>query len=160
MATDKKKMTEAQLANLEKGRFKPGQSGNPAGRPKSKVRPVLTSVLNRTKKEAKQRNEMTTEEINEWERQLLAMTVEELKILINTESDKVPAYAKSVAFAMVIDMKSGKFDTVNKIRERQYGKTLEQIDITTGGQPLNTPAPQVLTPAEAKAFLQRLEEEY
>lgn len=144
------------LANIEAHKFKPGQSGNPRGRPKNRVVPLVKLVV--SKKRLKEVNGFTDAEINFMERTLLAMTLAELQALAKT--DNIPAYMKGKAIAIISDMKNGKTDTIEKLRERQYGKAVERVELTgKDGAPLMD-APQTMTQEEALAYLQQLEEEY
>ena len=57
-------------------------------------------------------------------------------------------------------MKDGKTDTIERLRERQYGKAVERVELTgKDGAPLMD-APQTMTQEEATAYLQNLEKEY
>lgn len=146
-------MTQAQLANLEKGRFKPGQCGNPAGRKKDRVKALLREVLPKAK--LKKAEALTIDEINTIEKAVLALELPDIQLLAKAES--TPAYMKTLAMAIIIDMKNGQTKTVDLLRNRQYGSPAQKVDVTTGGAPLNQ---QTLTPEQAKNFLSQLNEEY
>lgn len=146
-------MTPAQLANLEKGKFQPGQSGNPAGRKKDRVKALLRQVLPKSK--LRTAEALTTDEINTIEKSILALELPDLQLLAKNET--TPAYMKTLAMAMIIDMKNGQTKTVDLLRNRQYGTPQQKIDVTTGGAPLTA---KEMTPEQAKAMLQELEEEY
>jgi hypothetical protein len=145
-------MTAAQLANLEKGRFKPGQSGNPAGKKKNRVLMLLKNVLSKSK--LKKSEALSIDEINTIEKTVLALELSDLQLI--AKADQTPAYMKTLAMAIVIDMKNGKTTTVDLLRNRQYGTAKQQIDITTGGAPLA----QSITQDEAKEIIAKLEDDF
>lgn len=146
-------MTPAQLANLEKGRFQPGQSGNPAGRKKNRVTTLLKSVLPKGK--LKKSEALTIEEINTIEKSVLALELPDIQLLAKHE--ETPAYMKTLAMAIIIDMKNGQTRTVDLLRSRQYGTPQQKIDLTTGGSPITQ---REITPEQAKQVLAELEEDY
>lgn len=146
-------MTQNQLANLEKGRFKPGQSGNPAGRKKDRVKALLKEVLPKSK--LKKSEALTTWEIDTIEKSVLALELADIQLLAKAET--TPAYMKTLCMAIIIDMKNGQTKTVDLLRNRQYGTPQQKIDLTTAGAPMTT---REMTPEQAKSMLKELEEEY
>lgn len=153
MPRGKETMVPAQLANLEKGRFQPGQSGNPAGRKKDRVKALLKQVLSKSK--LKTAEALTIDEIDTIEKSVLAIELSDIQLL--AKHDNTPAYMKTLCMAIIIDMKNGQTKTADLLRSRQYGTPQQKIDVTTGGAPLTT---KEMTPEQAKAMLQQLEEEY
>lgn len=145
-----KQINPNSLANLMPA-WKPGQSGNPKGKPKNRVIELHTKLKIRPKK-----GELNQEEINDIERELLAMTLSDLQIL--AKADKATNYEKSLAMAMIIDMKNGRTTTIDRLRERQYGKEPQKVDITTNGESINTK--RMITPEQAKVLLNKLEQKY
>lgn len=144
------------LANLEAHKFKPGQSGNPRGRPRNRVKPLLKQVV--SKKRLKEIEGFTEGEINLIEQTLLTMTLAELQTLAKT--DNIPAYMKGKAIAIITDMKNGKTDTIDNLRARQYGREATRVELTgKDGAPLSD-TPQVLSQADAVAYLRQLEQNY
>ena len=131
-----------------------GQSGNPAGRPRNRAKEALRGYMN--PKQLKAATDFTNEEINTIERTLLTADTETLNQI--AEAKEIPFYMRALAKAMFCDMKAGRTDTVNRLRERQYGKAVEQIDITSSGQPITQT--RVLTPEQAKAVIAELESYY
>jgi hypothetical protein len=114
--------------------FKKGESGNPEGRPKSRVPDALKIVLG--KKKAKKFYQLNEIEVNEWEAAVLTMTANELKVLASWEDAN--SYAKGLAISILFDMKSGNTKTLDKLRERQYGKAVQKVELTgANGSPLN-----------------------
>lgn len=153
MPKGKETMVPAQLANLEKGKFQPGQSGNPNGRPKDRVKALLKKVLPKDK--LKKAEALSTWEITTIEKTVLALELADVQLLAKAE--ETPAYMKTLCMAIIIDMKNGMTKTVDLLRNRQYGTPHQNIDVTSGGAPINQTQ---LTQEQAKAMLQKLEEEY
>ena len=146
-------MTESQLANIESYKWRKGQTGNPNGRPKNRVKILLQQILPKNK--LKKSGALTLEEINTIEQSILALELSDLQVL--AKADETPAYAKTLAMAAIIDMKNGKTSTMSLLMDRQYGKPQQTIDITSNGKTLE----QVpLTRAEQAEYLKHLEEEY
>ncbi len=153
MPKGKETMTASQLANLEKGKFKPGQSGNPAGKKKDRVRELLRRVL--PKEKLKKSEALTVDEINTIEKRILSLELSDIQLL--AKLDETPAYMKALAMAIIIDMKNGQTKTVDLLRSRQYGTPQQKVDLTSGGMPLHQ---KEITPEQAKAVLADIEGEY
>jgi hypothetical protein len=114
--------------------WKKGESGNPKGRPPSRVPEALKIVLG--KKKAKKFYQLNESEVNEWEAAVLTMTANELKILAGWEDAN--SYAKGLAISILFDMKSGNTKTLDKLRERQFGKAVQKFELTgANGRPFN-----------------------
>ena len=153
MPLSKDTMTESQLANIESYKWRKGQTGNPNGRPKNRVKILLQQILPKNK--LKKSGALTLDEINTIEQSILALELSDLQVL--AKADETPAYAKTLAMAAIIDMKNGKTSTMSLLMDRQYGKPQQNIDITSNGKTLE----QVpLTRAEQAEYLKHLEEEY
>ncbi|MCL1932351.1 MAG: DUF5681 domain-containing protein [Candidatus Azobacteroides sp.] len=119
--------------------FQKGESGNPNGRPPSRVPEALKIVLGR--KKAKKFYQLNETEINEWEAAILTMTTNELKALAIWEDCN--SYAKGLAMGIIFDMKNGNTKTIDKLRERQFGKAVQKVELTgADGRPFN---PEPLT---------------
>lgn len=131
--------------------FQKGESGNPKGRPKSRVDGYVRKLL--SKRKAAKKYAMNLKEVNEWEAKLLVFTLDELKLV--AQDTEAPAYAKSLAVALINDMKNGICRTATQLRERQYGSAKQTIEVTgADGMPLVEQ--QQLTAKEAQNFIKDL----
>lgn len=142
--------------DIEQYQFKPGQSGNPKGRPKNRVPDNLVKIFG-SKAKAKKFYCLTVAEINEWEAVILTLSAEDLKVLAKWSD--APAYPKGLAIAVLSDMKNGKTTTLDKLRERQHGKPTQRMEITGKDGADFMPA-RTLTKEEAKELLENLQKEY
>jgi len=142
--------------DIEPYKFKPGQSGNPKGRPKSRVPEQLVKIFG-SKARAKKFYSLSAVEIDEWEAAILTFSVNDLRLL--AKWDDAPAYPKGLAVAVLSDMKNGKTTTLDKLRERQYGKPTQRMELTgkDGGDLI--PA-RTLTKEEAADLFKTLNEKY
>ncbi len=154
MPKSKETMTESQLANIESHKWRKGQSGNPGGKPKDRVRELLKKMLPKSKLRSVEA--LTLEEINTIEGSILAMELSDLQSLAKAE--ETPAYAKTLAVAAIIDLKNGKTTTMDRLMDRQYGAPQQRVDITSNGNTVGQGRP--MTREEQAEYLRRLEEEY
>lgn len=138
------------LANLRPA-WKKGESGNPKGKPKNRILELHKKLRVKPKL-----GDLNQEEINDIERGLLAMTLENLKVLVKEE--KVNAYEKGLAMAILIETKNGRTNTIDRLRERQYGKEPQKLDITTNGESINQG--RTITQDEARTLIAKLEAKY
>lgn len=154
MPRGKETMTQSQLANLESHKWRKGQSGNPSGKKKDRVKELLRQMLPKGK--LKKSGELSLDEINTIERSILALELSDLQVM--AKADETPAYAKTLAMAAIIDMKNGKTTTMDRLMDRQYGKPQQKVDITSNGKTIEQGRP--LTREEQAEYLRQLEEEY
>lgn len=136
--------------------WKPGQSGNPKGRPKNRVPEQLVTIFG-SKAKAKKFYCLSATEINEWEAAILTLSAEDLKVLAKWSG--APSYPKGLAIAVLSDMKNGKTTTLDKLRERQYGKPTQRMEVTGKDGAELIPA-RTLTKEEAQELFKDLQENY
>ena len=134
--------------------WKPGQSGNPKGRPKNRVPEILERILGKAK--AKKIFGLSQAEVDSWESTVLTLTAEQLKDMVKFEN--CPAYPKNLAIAILTDMKKGKTTTIDKLRERQFGKAVQRVELT--GKDGQDFMPKNITTTEAKELIEQLEKDY
>ena len=135
--------------------FKPGQSGNPKGRPKNRVAAFRERIMG--KKKAKAYFGISAFEVTEWYEVLITMDLPDLKLL--AADDEAPALARTYARAIIFDMNAGKTTTIDKLTAKLHGKAIQRIEHTgADGSDLNQP--RTLTKDEAKEFFSDLESEY
>ena len=142
--------------NLKGHEFKKGQSGNPKGRPKDRVSETLVDVL-KLKNKRELAAGLSLEEVRQWEEFLIGATSYEIGIL--EKDPTIPVYARSLAKAIFKDLKIGSTRTLDKLRERLFGKLTEKVELTGKD---GTPLVQArrLTQEEARELLKSMEEEY
>ena len=92
-------------------------------------------------------------EIHAIEQIILSLDIKALQAV--AKADGTPAYMKTLAMAAIMDMKNGKTQTVNLLRDRQFGAVKKNVDVTSNGQRM---MPQSLTPKEAREMLKKIEE--
>ena len=135
--------------------WKPGQSGNPKGRPRSRVAEYRVKIMG--KKKAKGYFGISAQEVTEWYEALITMDLPDLKLL--AQDDEAPALARTYARAIIYDMNAGKTATIDKLTEKLHGKAIQRIEHTgADGSDLNQP--RTLTKDEAKEFFGELEKDY
>jgi hypothetical protein len=105
----------------EDTQFKPGQSGNPNGRPQ------LSADERRIRK-------LTNDEIKEVGSLLLAGKESELAALV--ASDETPILKKWMANVALIGLKSGDERRMTALLDRIVGKVKEEIDINVRPRPV------------------------
>ncbi len=140
--------------NLTAPRYKTGQSGNPKGRPKSRVPQYKVRIMGVSK--AKKSFDMDIEELRDWYETLLTFNTLELKLLEKEET--APAIIRAYAHAMINDLKAGRTYTVDRITKRLFGKAIERIELTgSNGSDLN--APQTLAKSDFLELLKGIQEQ-
>ena len=140
------KKAKKQLAQLEKGKFKKGKSGNPKGRPRSTIRTMIKEFENAGLVVP------SNEEMGKMYLYIATLNEEELKKLLNDK--ELPMMTRIIARGIL--SKKG-LDVVDKIVNRAYGSQ-QHIDITTNGKDLQ-PEPMKLIFVANKEELAKIENE-
>lgn len=135
--------------------WKPGESGNPKGRPPDRVRKYRQKILSKSK--AKKFYGISATETLEWLETLVTFGLPELKLI--AQDDDAPTLVRSYARALIFDMNAGKTTTLDKICEKLYGKAIQRIE-HTGADGSDLMAARTLTKEEARELLGSLEQEY
>ena len=142
--------------NIKGHEFKPGQSGNPKGRPKNRVPEMLMDAL-KLKNKKQLTASMSAEEVQDWEEYLMVASSDDIALLAQNTS--IPVYARSLARAIHMDLKNGKTYTLDKLRERTLGKLTQKLELTgKDGQPLVQA--RRLTQEEAKELFESMDKEF
>ena len=135
-----------QIANLKKGMFKKGKSGNDKGRPRSTIRTMIAEF------EDAGLIIPTNEEVGKIYLYLASLNEEELKKVLGNK--ELPMMTRIVARSIL--SKKG-LDVVDRIVDRAYGKQ-QHIDITTNGKDLQ-PEPMKIIFVANKEELAKIEQE-
>ena len=135
--------------------WKKGESGNPKGRPRSRVAEYREKIMG--KKKAKKYYGIGAFEVTEWYEALLTMDLPELKLL--AQDDTAPALARTYARAIIFDMNAGKTYTVDRISEKLYGKAIQRVE-HTGADGSDLMPARTLTKDEARELFNELEKDY
>lgn len=144
----------ARPENIEKYQYKPGQSGNPKGRPKGTA-PETLAVLLGSKAKARRFYKLGKADLAAWDELLLSLDFDKIKLLV--QMNDAPIYAKNMAMAIAKDMQAGKTTTIDRIRERLWGKAVQRLELTgANGAPLSG---KELTMDEARAIIADLEKD-
>lgn len=113
------------LANLEKGKWKKGQSGNPKGHSKKSIRSVVDDML------AEGYAVPSASDIVEMYKTTMALPEEALKERVNDKTQ--PMLVRIVAKNIL----GGKgFDIAERMLDRSIGRASQSMDITSGGEKL------------------------
>ena len=104
-----------------------GRSGNPKGRPRKTVPDAIANVLGQKSRKTLT-DGLSYSEVKEWEAQLMTRSPADLVAI--AKSQEVPVYASANAAAILADMKCGRTVTLDKLRERRFGKVPDKMELT------------------------------
>ncbi len=142
--------------NIEKYKWKKGQSGNPKGRPPNRVPEQLIKIMGKAK--TRKFYSLSNEELNMWERTVISMNFEQLNKL--AKWDKAPAYPRALAMTILFETQNFKTTTIERLRDRQYSKVAEKLEVTgKDGESIISQA-RLLTKGEAVELVKMLENDY
>lgn len=110
----------ANIKNIEKHKFKKGQTGNPNGRPRKFLADILFDL------KAKGYAEIKPNNVSDVYQSLLGTPREELRLI--AKDDKLPYIVSSTALHMLT--KWG-FDTQQSMLDRVHGKAIQKIEQST-----------------------------
>lgn len=135
--------------------FKPGQSGNPKGRPRDPAKEMLEAALG--KKGARKFARLTKANKDDIDSILESATPDVLMFI--AKWDGATAYAKGRALAILNDMKKGQTTQLDRISARLHGQPPQKVELT-GKDGADLIAPRVLTKGEIGDLLNKLETDY
>lgn len=107
----------------EATRFQPGNKLG--GRKPDRVAAILNKAI--SAHQASQLN-LTRQEVEEWEGKILTLTIDDLKKI--SKEQETPAYVVNVIMAIIADIKNGRTNTLDKLRDRQFGKVADKVELT------------------------------
>jgi hypothetical protein len=114
--------------NIEAHKFKKGESGNPAGRPKKIENVIKEHFL------AEHNLKLTKSQAQDIIKTILGKTRTELIEL--AKNDELPFWVALIANKAQRDFKKGSIHILDVLFDRVYGKPKEEIDQTVnGGKP-------------------------
>lgn len=129
----KRKQSQAQLANIEPYKFKKGELptlSTGGGRKPNRVKDLLKVILSVPR--LKKIENLSAEEIHTIEKAVMFCTLDDLKKVMKHKD--VPAYFKTLINAAFNDIQNGKTVTMDKLRDRQYGPVTTKQDVTSNGE--------------------------
>lgn len=104
------------IEQIKPFQFRKGQSGNPTGRPRSRIKSLLSELSGCPLLFRPLRNH----ELAEIDAALLTMSTEQLAKAANDTT--IPAIMRAKAIAILRDMREGKMTAIAQIQERVAGK--------------------------------------
>lgn len=110
------------LENIKKSQFKPGQSGNPSGKPKDPIRAALRNLT-----------------IKEYRDVIELAMVSNLQALQDLIKDpNTSAVQVGVGTAMIKAIKNGDINVIERLAERLVGKIPDKLEVTSNNKSVVT----------------------
>lgn len=138
-----------QLANLQKGTFKKGQSGNPKGKP---PRPKTMSLFIEEMKE-KGYEVPSSQIIAESFLYIATLPEDELKAVL---ADKSRPMMQRIIAKGILDKKG--LDVLERVIDRAYGK-IQRIDLTSKGEQIKNNEPVTIRIVNSPEEYQKIKNE-
>lgn len=132
-------MKKTKYPNIEPHQFKPGESGNPHGRPP--LNPIQKAL-----------RELTIKTYRDVIEAVLVGNIDQLKVFIT--DPKSPAIKVGVATALLKAIKAGDYTVIERITERIVGKIPDVVKLESRNTHINK-----IDPVKLKAALDQLEED-
>lgn len=142
-------------AGMAQHQFKPGECGNPRGRPRDPAKELLEAALG--KKNARKFARLTKQNKDDIDAILESATTDTLMFI--AKWDGASAYAKGRALAILGDMKKGQTTQLDKISARLNGPLVKRMELT-GKDGADLMPARTLTKEEVKDLFDKLEEDY
>lgn len=140
---------------MKEHQFKPGQSGNPKGRPRDPAKEMLEAVLG--KKGARKFARLTKANKDDIDSILESATTDALMFI--AKWDGATAYAKGRALAILNDMKKGQTTQLDRISARLHGQPTQKVELTGKDGADLVPA-RTLTKQEITELFKQLDQDF
>lgn len=117
--------TKKQLQNLERGKWRRGQSGNPNGRPRK--------LLSQIEEQIDFEFSVSLSKADKWQvlESMLELPMPKLEEL--AQSSDAPAFIVTIASAICADCRAGKMNTLSELFDRFFGKPIQVNKIQDRG---------------------------
>lgn len=146
-------MTPAQLANLEKGRFRKGEVSNPKGRPRNRAKEDLRKNKSLSREAMRRLDGLSKDEVDTYERVSMALPLSDLKALL--KDPNIPLFFATYIKSAIECYERGDTRVMDRLRTLQFGEPPKSLDVTTAGHPLRR-SPSEMTEEEIMAEMEEI----